>query len=152
MRQALELALEALERSVATCFDQRSHDEVMGRPEHFVNKAITALRLAIDVQNMASESTYKEALAQEQEPVAYLSNKRQRINIEIKPQTFVEIPTVTDWEMPLYMKPPQRTWVGLTDEEMAEIIDAEIGFNSCWGPEEAFARAIEAKLKEKNNG
>ena len=45
---------------------------------------------------------------------------------------------------------PQRTWVGLTDEEVSEIIDAEIGFNSCWGPEETFARAIEAKLKEKN--
>ena len=45
----------------------------------------------------------------------------------------------------------QRPWVGLTDEEVLKIIDAEIGFNSCWGPEEAFARAIEAKLKEKNN-
>ena len=45
---------------------------------------------------------------------------------------------------------PEREWVGLTDEEVSEIIDAEIGFNSCWGPEEAFARAIEAKLKEKN--
>jgi hypothetical protein len=44
----------------------------------------------------------------------------------------------------------QRTWVGLTDEEVSEIIDAEIGFNSCWGPEETFARAIEAKLKQKN--
>ena len=43
-----------------------------------------------------------------------------------------------------------RKWVGLTDEEVSEIIDAEIGFNSCWGPEETFARAIEAKLKEKN--
>ena len=42
------------------------------------------------------------------------------------------------------------TWVGLTDEEISKIIDAEIGFNSCWGPEENFARAIEAKLKEKN--
>jgi hypothetical protein len=42
-------------------------------------------------------------------------------------------------------------WHGLTDEEVSEIIDAEIGFNSCWGPEETFARAIEAKLKEKNN-
>ena len=53
--EALKMAFEALERSVATCFDQRSHDEVMGRPEHFVNRAITAI---------------KEALAQpEQEPV-----------------------------------------------------------------------------------
>lgn len=43
-----------------------------------------------------------------------------------------------------------REWVGLTDEEVSEIIDEEIGFNSCWGPEEAFARAIEAKLREKN--
>jgi hypothetical protein len=44
----------------------------------------------------------------------------------------------------------QRPWVGLTDEEVSKIIDDEIGFNSCWGPEEDFARAIEAKLKEKN--
>lgn len=43
-----------------------------------------------------------------------------------------------------------KQWVGLTEEEVSEIIDREIGFNSCWGPEEAFARAIEAKLREKN--
>jgi len=46
----------------------------------------------------------------------------------------------------------QRQWVGLTDEEVSKIIDAVIGFNSCWGPEEDFARAIEAKLREKNGG
>ena len=46
----------------------------------------------------------------------------------------------------------EREWVGLTDEEVSEIIDREIGFNSCWGPEEKFARAIEQALKEKNNG
>ena len=50
--------------------------------------------------------------------------------------------------VPVYLHP--KEWVGLTDEEVSEIIDAEIGFNSCWGPEETFARAIEAKLKEKN--
>ena len=47
---------------------------------------------------------------------------------------------------------PPKQWVGLTDEEVSEIIDREIGFNSCWGPEEAFARAIETKLREKNHG
>ena len=46
-KEALKLALKALERSVATCFDQRSHDEVMGRPEHFVNKAIDAIKKAL---------------------------------------------------------------------------------------------------------
>ena len=45
-----------------------------------------------------------------------------------------------------------KQWVSLTDEEVNVIIDKEIGFNSCWGPEEKFARAIEAKLKEKNSG
>jgi len=44
----------------------------------------------------------------------------------------------------------QRQWVGLTESEVSEIINEEIGFNSCWGPEESFAKAIEAKLKEKN--
>ena len=86
-------------------------------------------RLMRDGQTLYAEKkvweaiyTIKEALAHpEQEPVAYLSNKRQRLNIELKPQTFVEIPTATDWEMPLYMKPSQRTWVGLTDEEILEV-------------------------------
>jgi len=41
---------------------------------------------------------------------------------------------------PLYTTPPQRTWVGLTDEEIDE-----------WTPEiHVVIRAIEAKLKEKN--
>ena len=44
----------------------------------------------------------------------------------------------------------KREWQGLTDEEVSEILDREIGFNSCFGPETDFARAIEAKLKEKN--
>jgi len=36
----------------------------------------------------------------------------------------------------------QRTWVGLTDEELSQIEGTHIG--------RSFARAIEAKLKEKN--
>ena len=51
--EALKLALEALERSVATCFDQYAHQQVMSQPDHFINQAITAI---------------KEALAQPPEP------------------------------------------------------------------------------------
>jgi len=47
-----------------------------------------------------------------------------------------------------FWKPPKREWVGLTDEE---VYQAESG---CWFLDEfdktIFARAIEAKLKEKN--
>ncbi len=39
--------------------------------------------------------------------------------------------------------PPQRTWVGLTDEEFKDAINDKL-------TPECIARAIEAKLKEKN--
>ena len=46
---------------------------------------------------------------------------------------------------PLYTFPPQRTWVGLTDEEIL----AEIPITT-YRQVTSFARAIEAKLKQKN--
>ncbi len=42
----------------------------------------------------------------------------------------------------------QRTWVGLTDEEIKTIC-VENGWDSSW-QSMRFAHAIEAKLKEKN--
>ena len=48
---------------------------------------------------------------------------------------------------PLYTTPPQRTWVGLTGEEI------EQGCKESWVTEQAFQSAVwwaEAKLKEKN--
>ena len=42
----------------------------------------------------------------------------------------------------LYTTPPQRTWVGLTDEEMQDLWDRYAHME--------MMRAIEAKLKEKN--
>jgi len=44
----------------------------------------------------------------------------------------------------------ERTWVGLTDEELQPIADEYRILFGSWV--EDFARAIEAKLKEKNNG
>ena len=55
---------------------------------------------------------------------------------------------------PLYTTPPQRTWVGLTDEEIKPC-----WYEACQTDLELtsqlvvyFAKAIEAKLKEKNHG
>ena len=45
--EALKLALEALERGVATCFDRYSHEQVMCRPEHFINQTIAACEQAL---------------------------------------------------------------------------------------------------------
>jgi hypothetical protein len=44
--------------------------------------------------------------------------------------------------------PPRRTWVGLTDSEIGTIA---YNVNPLDGIRQ-FSRAIEAKLKEKNNG
>jgi len=50
--------------------------------------------------------------------------------------------------IPLYTTPPQREWVGLTDEEMQAVVDAQLLVSNI----NVYFKAIEAKLKEKNNG
>lgn len=44
------------------------------------------------------------------------------------------------------------SWIELTNNERNVITDKVIGFNSCVGWEDDYAKAIEAKLKEKNGG
>ena len=86
----------------------------------------------------------KEALAQpEQEPVAW------RAWVSKFPQgtgsdwVYVTKPIMKDriHNQPLYTTPPQRTWVGLTDEEINDCISMSI---------QKTCRTVEAKLKEKN--
>lgn len=55
-----------------------------------------------------------------------------------------------EWALVNLPPQPSKPWAGLTDEEVSAVIDAVIGFNSCCGWEEEFARAIEHVLKEKN--
>lgn len=49
---------------------------------------------------------------------------------------------------PLYTAPPQREWQGMTDEERQECLYSDPIFGMAAS---TFARAIEAKLKEKNS-
>ena len=121
-KEALRLALGALQRFIKYDYN--------GNP--FNGK---------DVEGAEAIIAIKEVLAQpEQEPVAFASHG------------------VVNWiadkqfqhEALLYSA-PQRTWVGLTDEEMMQIyidLKSVAGFYSV----EKYARDIEAKLKEKNNG
>ena len=82
----------------------------------------------------------KSALEANDEPVAwYRDEDGIRIYYESK---------VWDDAIPLYTTPPQRTWVGLTDEE----IQAEWLLTPQHDKAEGvwFGRRLEAKLKEKN--
>lgn len=46
----------------------------------------------------------------------------------------------------------QRTWVGLTDEEIVECFEKADTKQDGYAFRKDYARAIEAKLKEKNSG
>jgi hypothetical protein len=53
---------------------------------------------------------------------------------------------------PLYTTPPQRTWVGLTDDEIWEAyMKAPLALDCSTDELYAISRTVEAKLKEKNN-
>ena len=170
MRQALELALEALQ--VATTPLAKDRQEVL--------RAITAIKEALaqpeqepleywnavegwvkidevreHFDSVGCATIYKTAgegrvplslaLAQpEQEPVACVQDLD-----EVKRKHLVYEKGM-DWKDPLYTTPPQRTWVGLTDEEIAdcaEKMEASDPTDSFW---REFFRGLEAKLKDKN--
>jgi len=99
---------------------------------------------AICASDLAEANKRLEALAQpepEQEPVAWMQESTGCIRFDwwFDKQGYV----------PLYTHPPQRTWVGLTDQEIAQ------GSKELWVAQQAFESAVwwaEAKLKEKNGG
>ena len=119
-QEALKLALEALE----LCNGAETVEGVV----IYTNKEITAI---------------KEALSQrtEQEPVAYLCE-----NAVGHKYFRWKKPSSTYKPIALYTTPPQRTWVGLTDEEITALKHNGERYISS----QDFARAVEAKLKEKN--
>jgi len=78
------------------------------------------------------------------EPVAYINVEERTLEWAMPMQW--ETPTVVKMDkVPLYTAPPQRKWVGLTDEEVKEIV-----WNLPYEPSQEHIRAIEDKLKEKN--
>ena len=100
MIEAMKQTLKALERSVATCFDQYSHQQAMSQPAHFINQAIKSLRQAI-----------AEAEKQVQnEPVGWIDSKGNMICTKINESC-----------RPLYTHPQPRK--PLTDREIGSVID-----------------------------
>jgi len=122
--EAMKQALEALESY--QCFIDNAH--IIEGQWHWLDgtrESITALRQAIEQ-------------AEKQEPDAWLSGE----GLELK-QVFVK--QNGDWtELPFSIGRPRKEWVGLTDTEVINIYGGE------WLNDMDFARAIEAKLKEKN--
>ena len=126
--ETLKMTLEALEADELDMVDDGSGNMVFRKEQ-----AITAI---------------KEALAQEQKPLAWISTG---------PASMIhwtsDKPAYGDDWVPLYTTPPQREFVGLTDEEIAEFDtwhderEEEVG----WCNPSEIVAYIEAKLRSKNN-
>ena len=134
--EALKLALEALvntDSEPSSKSWKREIEALIAIKEALANEALD--KMAENARELGLD--YEPA----QEPVAWakFSAKGNIIDLLNEPD---------DEYTPLYTTPSQRTWVGLTDEEIL-LISAECAA-SHQHMDIQFARAIEAKLKEKN--
>jgi len=109
-------------------------------------EAIAVIEKAL--ANVATNDTSKEYVDEmqkqrhEQEPVAWMK----RINMPGDDWDAYDfsVNQYGDFQTPLYITPPQRTWVGLTNDELTDLF-----YNTNLGQQSAVAQAI-ALLKERN--
>jgi hypothetical protein len=94
------------------------------------------------MQSSVDKAVNAMAQPKQGDPVAYFNPQVKGGFYWAKPTKITAPVTVSVEPIPFYTHPPQRPWVGLTDEELKHIADSE------W--EEAFVRLIEARLKDKN--
>ena len=156
--EALTLALEALEGADMIDCDMRDAinaiKEVLAQPEQHDRPLQIAMRqweewkaYALDLQKKLVKYEGGSPMIlntqPEQEPVEWGVDWGPNGNsVSIIKRLAGGGIEVVGWEYAPH--PPQRTWVGLTDEELAELSASGLVLWGLW-------RAIEAKLKEKNN-
>jgi len=118
-REAMQMALEALE-----LYQSKSSVQMF-------DDAVKALRQALET---------------EQEPVAWISDSPTKGNGKQLHWTKSEAWRWSSNITPLYTAPPKRECVGLTDEEVSDVIDNVLEGGG-WLD---VARALEAAIKRKN--
>ena len=126
-REAMKLALEALEFAAAQIYNEDNDD--------IIADAIIALRQSLE-QPEQKPMMWIHRIIESGQPVATHVN-------QVPPEKYD-----SRWEsLPLYAAPPKREWVGLTDEDIAQ------GAKQSWVDKQAFESAVwwaETKLREKN--
>ena len=150
LRKAAEMAFNAL-RLYVTMYPQMDKGymvdaretlrQALAQPEFDTPEShIVKWSIPVDPNN------FGEPLAQpEQKPVAYWNGK----DGFIRADTAQYISNWSDYyPEPLYTAPPKRECVGLTDEEVSEVLGSDIHQEQ--SGELKFIRLIEAKLREKN--
>ena len=156
-QEALKLALEALEETLRTLDDENAKpggaiSDTIWYSEHetlfdYIAAQITAIRnaLADSALERMAENAREIGLdyeaAQQQEPVACPDGKQCKHGAWCTE-------TYCQEHCEFRASPASKPWVGLTDEQIAEIASTPCAVAGSYV--HTFARAIEAKLREKN--
>jgi hypothetical protein len=107
---------------------------------------INVLKLIQHIENLYEKGRADEReQAEKQEPVAYKYTDKTNPLVFYFTERKDVTPNPDVIEAALYTAPPRKEWVGLTDEEMENLVGFMRGNTMI-----DFARAIEAKLKEHN--
>jgi hypothetical protein len=128
MKEALKMALEALE-GVLDDAPKVLDASISGGLYEVVQcrDAITAIKAALEAKD-------------EPVKVAHRHEWFRTGEMKVGQMRCISCGTWAEEEM------PQRTWVGLTDEEVGDLSDF------AYANDEEFVRQVEKHLKEKNNG
>ena len=134
--EALKLAIEAMELVNIEFVCNGAHHAKKDR--HSLDEDCP-----VTMRYRTAITAIKEALAQ-QEPVAWMNDMGTHIDLNVSGRG-----------MPLYITPPHRPWVGLTDEEIEKGRDQTFSINNPYCPcdSKTMRKAVrwaEAKLKDKN--
>ena len=155
-REALEQLLEALDKELPhnmkhiaagqrfnarAALAQPEQEPVIGTKTWFEDGKVVT-------QHLTAKDIYKDPEQPEQEPVATISVRWHEPVGKVAFVLEVDLPVGIH---KVYTTPPQRTWVGLTDEEVEQGLlrsDYALQTAHAWRAGVVFAIA---KLKEKNN-
>ena len=143
MKQALE-ALEQVTKELLAVRDELAERGARPTTNVFHQRLWDSSFSAYTDHAIPAAQSLRQVIAklESQEPVAWdLADKvRQDLDRKSCPDAFMRIAV----ESIVKHHPPQRTWVGLTDEEVKQLCLAV-------GTEPMEVRLIEARLKEKNS-
>ena len=116
--------------------------EALAQPEPI--QSLQCFHCQVTIETLNDKVMQLLAERTEQEPVAWISPSGALYRTR-----YHAVANAEQSLTPLYLHPPQREWVGLTDEEIA-LVCAECSASAHNWNDISFACAIEAKLKEKN--
>lgn len=163
----------AYDKTAMNCFVQRLYDSKMkeGKHGHYetmfhvVHQAIKrfappqqqaepgALAHSRHAKLMAKFTENAEAMKAlaQAEPAAYFDFQELKFSWAKHMQIGPVPMSIKVEPIALYTAPPQRQWVGLTDEEMSDTVaDMDVDFGDLLWKVVCLTKIIEAKLKERN--